>query len=213
MEKILLVADKNPYSIQSDLTVLPGGAIYLEPGVEIRFAPDTALVVAGGAFMAYGQSSRPILLGSKTAGSEPGAWSGIFLDGAGRSTLSHVVIAGAETGLSITDSAPLIKAVTVKGSSQAGLHLKDRARPNITCSTFLSNEGQGGMVIEGEGVSPVIRNNVFRDNSPFQVQSYTPLRIDLSNNFWGRPEPPPDWFLGNVVWQPALSVPTDFCSK
>lgn len=213
MEKILLVAEKNPYTVSSDVTVLPGGAVYLEPGVEVRFAPETALSIAGGDMMAYGRHDRPILFRSKTTGSEPGTWSGIVLDRAGRSTLKYVTIEGATTGLSITDSAPLIKAVTVKGCSQAGLHLKDNARPNISCSTFQINEGQGGMVIEGEGVSPVIRNNVFTDNSPFQVQSYTPLRIDLSNNYWGRSDPSPDWFLGNVVWQPALSVPTDFCAQ
>ena len=55
--------------------------------------------------------------------------------------------------------------------------------------------------------APVIRNNVFERNDPFQVQSYSPLEIDLTQNYWGRPIPDTDWFLGNVVWEPALTEP------
>jgi hypothetical protein len=68
-------------------------------------------------------------------------------------------------------------------------------------------------VIEGEGVVPMIRNNVFEGNLPFQVQSYTPLKMNLSDNFWGRSEPQPEWFLGDIVWQPALSSVPESCIK
>ncbi len=66
-------------------------------------------------------------------------------------------------------------------------------------------------MIEGEGLAPVIRNNVFKNNNPFQVQSYTPLEIDLTGNYWGRSDPEADWFLGEVVWKPALAKPTAPC--
>ena len=210
-EKILLVADKNPYTVLSDLTIKPGGVLYLEPGVEILFAPDTALKVVGGDFLAYGKGNKPIHFAPQTSGSEPGSWQGVVLEGAERSVLRHVTIEGAATGLTINNSAPSIAAVTVTRCSQAGLYLKDNAKPNITCSKFTSNEGQGAIVIEGEGLAPVIRNNVFENNNPFQVQSYTPLQIDLTGNYWGRSDPQEDWFLGEIMWKPALAKPTVPC--
>lgn len=212
-EKILLVAEKNPYSVQSDLEIISGGVVYLEPGVKIEFAPDTSLLVTKGDFLAYGRKDKPIYLTPKAAAREPGAWRGVVLDGSERSMLRHVIIEYAATGLTIINSAPLITNSKVTGSSQAGLYLKDMARPNISCSEFTGNEGQGGVIIEGKGVSPIVRNNVFADNSPFQVQSYTPLKINLSNNYWGLSEPRPDWFLGDIVWKPALSMPPNFCSE
>jgi hypothetical protein len=67
------------------------------------------------------------------------------------------------------------------------------------------------MVIDGEDLAPVIRHNLFADNEPFQVQSYTILQIDLSENFWGVEKPTEDKFLGNVVLQPVLSKPPGPC--
>ncbi len=210
-EKILLVADKNPYTVLSDLTIISGGVLYIEPGVKILFAPDTALKVAGGDFLAYGMGSKPIHFAPQTSISEPGSWQGVILESAKRSVLRHVTIEGAAIGLTIDNSAPSIISATITNSSQAGLYLKDNAKPNISCSKFVGNEGQGAIVIEGEGLAPVIRNNVFKDNNPFQVQSYTPLEIDLTGNYWGRSDPEADWFLGEVVWKPALAKPTAPC--
>lgn len=212
-EKILLLAEKSPYTVYSDLSVTFAGAVYLAPGVTLVFAPDTALVVDGGDLFAYGNSEKPIQFSSQSQSRQPGSWRGVVLNGAGRSDLRHVIIEGAVVGLTVRDSAPSITAATVRGCSQAGLHLKDRAKPNIVCSYFKDNEGQGGIVIEGEGIAPMIRNNVFEGNLPFQVQSYTPLKMNLSENFWGLADPQPEWFLGDIVWQPALSAPPGNCAE
>ncbi len=203
-DKVFLVAEKNPYSVFSDLTVTAGGVLFIEPGVELLFAPNTVLKVTGGELMAYGQTEKPIRFIPKTAGSEPGAWQGVILESATRSLLQNVTIEGANIGLTINKSAPTVTAATISGSAQAGLLLQDHAKPNISCSAFKANEGQGALVIEGEGVAPVVRNNIFENNSPFQVQSYTPLEIDLKNNYWGSSNPNQDWFLGQIVWKPAL---------
>ncbi|UCD32886.1 MAG: right-handed parallel beta-helix repeat-containing protein [Desulfobacterales bacterium] len=134
------------------------------------------------------------------------------MEGVKRSILRHVKIEGATTGFTISNSAPSIISLTVTRCSQVGLYLKAKARPNISCSIFSYNEGQGALVMEGEGLAPVIRNNVFDHNQPFQVQSYTPLQVDLKGNYWGRSEPEANWFLGDIVWQPALADPPAFCS-
>jgi hypothetical protein len=85
------------------------------------------------------------------------------------------------------------------------------AAPNISCARLYANEGQGALVIEGEGAAPIIRNSIFQDNQPFEVQSYTPIQIDLSGNYWGSAGPDADRFLGEIVWHPALGQPPQAC--
>jgi hypothetical protein len=209
--KVLLTAEKNPFTVFSDIEVKAGSVLYLEPGVELQFAPDTALIVDGGDILAFGRTGLPIRFVSKTGSNGPGAWRGVFMKGAGKALLSGVWIDGADVGLSIKNSAPTVKGCRITGSAQAGLELGDGAKPSITCSEVRGNEGQGGMVIDGEDLAPVIRHNLFADNEPFQVQSYTILQIDLSENFWGVEKPTEDKFLGNVVLQPVLSKPPGPC--
>jgi len=210
-ENVLLVKVKSPYDITADIYVKPGATLYAEPGVEIRFSPDTALVIAGGGFIAYGEKTRPVRLVPTVFNAPTGSWRGLVLDHATRVRLNHLSILNAVTGMTVIDSAPEVVAATISGCSQAGLYLRSNARPNITCTTFASNGGQGALVIEGEGVSPLIRYSNFIHNKPFQVQSYTPLTIDLSGNYWGDPVPDKNQFLGDIVWEPALSSPVAVC--
>ena len=135
-DNVLLVRVKSPYDITADIYVKPGATLYAEPGVEIRFSPDTALVIAGGSFVAYGEKSRPVRLVPTILNAPPGSWKGLVLDHAARVRLNHVTILNAATGMTVIDSAPEIVAATIRGCSQAGLHLKSNARPNITCTTF-----------------------------------------------------------------------------
>jgi hypothetical protein len=210
---VLLVRVKSPYDITADIYVKPGATLYVEPGVDIRFSPDTALVIAGGGFVAYGEKSRPVRLVPTVFNAPPGSWKGLVLDHAARVRLNHVTILNAATGMTVMDSAPEIVAATIRGCSQAGLHLKSNARPNITCTTFASNGGQGALVIEGEGVSPLIRHSTFIHNEPFQVQSYAPMTMDLGGNYWGDPVPDTNRFLGDIVWEPALPAPSEACDE
>ena len=210
-EKTLLVADNNPYTVRTDFRIVPGGVLYLEPGVEILFSPEASLTIAGGDFFAYGTHEKPVILSAKTNKVEPGSWRGMVMEDVKKSTIEHVTIEGAVTGLTIYNSSPSISSLTVRRCSQAGLYLKDKAKPNISCSAFISNEGLGAVIIEGEGLAPVIRNNIFQNNYPFQVQSYTALQIDLTGNFWGSPDPEGDSFLGDVEWKPVLSAPPSDC--
>ncbi len=209
--KILLVAEKNPYTVLSDIEIVKGGVLYIEPGVEILFGQDAGLTVTGGDLLVYGTTAKPVKFSPKAKGSEPGAWKGVVLEGAPKAYLRNVIIDLADTGLTIENSAPTVTGLTVSGSAQAGLSLKSNSKPNITCSVIKNNGGMGAIVIDGEGVTPIIKDTSFEGNDPFQVQSYTALSIDLSGNWWGVAKPSMELFMGDIVWEPALEVKPANC--
>ena len=210
---ILLVKEKSPYRVMSEIRIKPGATLYAEPGVVIRFSPKAALIVAGGDFVAYGRKDLPVQLGPSVFEAQPGSWQGLVLDQSENTLLNYIVIEKAETGMTIINCSPEIFSATIRKCSQAGLYLKENAQPNITCSVFSSNHGQGGMVIEGAGIAPRIRNNIFIGNEPFEVQSYTPLNVDLTGNYWGRPAPDEKSFLGHIRWDPFLPAPPINCQR
>lgn len=197
--EVLLVAEKNPYTAGSEIKVGPGAVLYIEPGVEILFSPGAALTVAGGDLLAYGHKDRPITFGPKAAGAQPGAWQGVVLESAGRVRLKFTSITKADTGLKVSDCAPEIQASSISQSAQAGMLLMDNARPDVNCTVFDGNQGQGALVMEGAGLGPIMRNNVFVKNEPFNVQSYAPLQVDLTGNFWGTANPSEELFLGDIL--------------
>jgi hypothetical protein len=202
----LLTPERSPYVVVADLRVEAGGKLYIEPGVRVLFSPNTALVVHGGRLFAFGEAQRPVEFRPNTASAERGGWRGIEITGAEACALTGVVIDRAVVGLTVADSAPSVIGARIVKSAQAGIYLKDNARPEISCSTVADSQGQGALVMAGAGLNPIIRNNRFENNDPFQVQSYAPTAIDLSGNYWGRPDPKPEWFLGDVTWAPPLSA-------
>ncbi len=212
-EKILLEAAKGPFVVRRDLVVGPGGALYIEPGAELRFAAGTALRVEGGDILAFGRVGAPVrLVPAAGPGAKAGSWQGVVLDGAVLATLHAVTIQGATTGLSVRQCAPELESVVVTDSAQAGLHLMDYARPTVTCSRIADNGGMGGLVMEGKGLAPRIQQTSFENNEPFDVQSFAPVEIDLSGNWWGGREPGLT-VLGQVRLAPALNAPPAGCPK
>jgi hypothetical protein len=207
-----LSAAKSPYSITAPVQVVEGGALYIAPGAHLLFQKDTGIRVEGGILAAYGTRERPVRLAPASDDAGPGAWKGVAFTGSGGSGLYHVFIERAETGISIQSSTPTLRHVTISQSAQAGLHLKRGAAPDVTCSTFNENRGQGAIILEGAGLRPSFKSNTFINNVPFQVQSYAPIQVDLSNNYWGTASPSLDGFLGDIVIRPLLDAVPDTCS-
>ena len=205
--KVLLAAEKGPFTVQSDLIVPAGSALYIEPGATLAFAPAAALRVQGGDLLVYGRSDKPVRFAPAAANAGAGAFEGLILDRAGRSLLHGLVIEKATTGLRVRQCGPDVAETVISQSAQAGVALEDGARPNIRCSRIVNNQGMGGLVVEGQAVSPQIRHNSFEDNAPFQVQSFTPIGLDLSSNYWGSSGPLPEAFLGQIRLDPILASP------
>ncbi|WP_457571191.1 right-handed parallel beta-helix repeat-containing protein, partial [Desulfovulcanus sp.] len=190
---------------QSDLIVRSGGVVYIEPGCEIKFLPDTSIQVLGGSFMAYGQKNKEIRLVPASENAPSGSFIGLILDNAQKAILTRLIIQKAETGIRIKGCAPRITETKITKCAQAAIYLEDRAAPEISCSEIYDNQGMGGLLLEGEGLAPKIHNNIFINNEPFQVQSYTPLTIDLSNNYWGTQKINKELFLGeSIILDPIL---------
>jgi hypothetical protein len=210
--RLRLRAEDGPFTVAGDVTVPPGAGLVLEPGVALRFQPDALLEVAGGTLLAYGSADAPVTLEPRDPNARSGAFQGLVLDRADQAVLRHVAISRAATGLRIRNCGPELTAVRITGSSQAGLLLQDGARPQVSCCRIQGNRGMGGLIMEGAGLAPHFRDNVFLDNRPFHVQSFTPLQVDLSGNWWGASPPRPRRFLGDVIVAPALAGPPGDCA-
>ncbi|PIE68939.1 MAG: hypothetical protein CSA21_05265 [Deltaproteobacteria bacterium] len=202
---MFLRAAKGPFTVEQDLMVEPGGAVYAEPGTTILFRPDTGLMVNKGGLFLYGQADKPVIIAPATQGAPSGSYTGIVIKDAPAGMLTWVRINKAATGIKLSNASPTISHTEITASSQAGIELGDGAGPEVTECCIHNNQGMGGLVISGEGVTPRIHGNIFENNTPFQVQSYVPVEIDLRNNFWGSPEPSTDLFLGEgLLLEPVL---------
>lgn len=209
-DKVRLRADMGPFLVRDTLVVARGAALHIEPGCILRFAPGAGLAVRGGDLAVYGAPAQPVRFIPEAAAAPAGAWSGLTLEGGGRISLAGAEIQGAEIGLTVRQSAPALHAVRILGSSQAGVLLEDNARPVITCSRIAGNQGMGGMVVQGQGVGPSLSGVAFLDNTPFDVQNFAPVELDLAGNWWGGATAGPA-ILGPARTQPALPYPPADC--
>ena len=213
LTSVLLTEAMSPYTVQSTLVVKPGATLYAAPGTVLRFMPDTALSVSGGNVALYGSAQKGVRLEPFSMDSAPGSWGGVMLNNSKHALFQHTRIEKAAIGLTIFNSRPLISQMVIIGSSQAGLYLQDNARPNITCSNIVDNQGQGGMVVAGEGIAPSIQRTTFLNNHPFDVQNYAPIELDLTNNYWGAVNPADAKLLGEILWMPRLELPPGLCGE
>ncbi|MBU1001695.1 MAG: fibronectin type III domain-containing protein [Proteobacteria bacterium] len=206
---LFLGPEHSPYLVQSDLAVPKGSALHIAPGVVLRFAPTTGLVVAGGNLTAYGTIEHPVRFVPETPDSRPGSWTGLTVDQDSRVSLNQARILGAQIGLDIRGSAPRLQGLVIRASSQAGLRLTDGAAPDMTCSLIKGNGGMGGIVVQGSGLRPSIRGTSFSANAPFDVQNFSSATLDLTGNYWETD--PGISVLGPALLAPILETPLPGC--
>ncbi len=133
--------------------------LIIEPGVVIAFAPDTMLLIDGwdgGSVQAVGTAEAPIVFTSSSP--EPGAWGGIYVDGAGplRSRLQHLTV---EYGGGLD-----FDTGSIGGQGAANLGVRGEAEIEVSSSTFRDS---GGFGIEVQRSSALLdfTNNHFERNA------------------------------------------------
>ena len=138
-----------PYQVGSGYITIINGTLFVSPGVEIRFKPNTELVVdqtGNGALVAIGTPAQPVIFKGATAGR--GTWYGIWI--AGNSTANH------------------LSYCTIDGGGQAALGLIQTGRANVVVGNVsgpypyatidhctLSNSGGWGIFKGGNPASNV----------------------------------------------------------
>jgi len=206
---LYLGPEQSPYLVTENLAVPEGSTLTVAPGVVVRFSPGTGLAVAGGALTAHGTREAPVRFVPQTPDSRPGSWTGLILDQDSRVLLNNVRILGPRVGLDVRGCAPRVDGAVIRAASQAGIRLSDGARPDVTCSLIKGNGGMGGLVAEGKGLAPSIRNSSFAGNAPFDVQNFSPAPLDLAGNHWTTD--PGVSVLGQALLTPILDEPAPGC--
>lgn len=148
----------SPYRVTSTVTVSNNATLTVDPGVVVRFAANTGLVLGAatpGTLLARGAAALPITFTTDNAVPAPGQWNGLWLD----NTTSH----------SIMDYC--VVEFGGAGSNDANVRI-DSATPTIIRSTIRRSDGYGLFIT---GVRPVITDNAFADNSGY------PLYVEVEN--------------------------------
>lgn len=165
----------SPIDVTGYLTVARGAMLTIEPGVTVRFAPNTGITVAG-SLQAVGTPDAPILLTG--AVQNPGSWQGLVFygDNSAQATgvLRHTTVEyggfGSAGGTIYANTAQvMISDSTLRHSAGAGLVLWSRASgSSITRSRIVGNAGYGLFTPEGVARQAVL----------------------ATNNWWGHPSGP-----------------------
>lgn len=93
----ILTTSGNPYIVDSTITIKPGCILTVNPGVEIRMAENTHLIVKGKVDF-FGTAAQPIFIHAKDT-----TWGNILVDSTltQKSTFSYVVIENARLSVGI----------------------------------------------------------------------------------------------------------------
>jgi hypothetical protein len=86
-------ADRSPIALGRDVQVMPGAALIVEPGTEVRLGPGVSLYVDG-QLLALGQPDRPV----RFVSADRPRWEGIFGRAGSNIVLEHAELSGAGAG-------------------------------------------------------------------------------------------------------------------
>ncbi len=179
----------SPYVIANDVIIDAGSTLTLDPGVEVRFDGNFALIV-NGSFYAIGNEDSPITFTSSEPNPVPGDWNTIEFTGAADESfiMKYSVIEYATDGLTIESAGKTtIEKSRVTDVSQRGIYVRDKSNTLISDNTI---EVDGcGIYAEGEKFSGIIITNnyiVSGDNRGIYISGQPPesqiRNVTISNN-------------------------------
>ena len=182
--------NNSPYLITTTVNVLPQATLTVDPGVEVRFSPGAALVVAGGLAM-RGTQEQPIRL----VGTNAQLWPGITLLRPNADVLlQSVTISNAATAVQIQQAGgtgtPESKVNILDSLLQKntiGIALDNTIRqgaPLVSLrNSLLTGNGIGLLVTEAETNTIKLNHNSFVGNG-LGVQAVSGS-IKLKQQWWG----------------------------
>lgn len=153
----------------------------IEPGVELRFNPNTSLTIGNtsgnpGSLRAIGETGNPITFSNLTA--EP--WYGINFQNTthdSTSIINHCIIEKASNVNILIDSAnPAIKNSTIRNSGGYGIYIKSGS-PEISNNSISFNNNYGLFCLNSNS-KPFFISNIFDSNGSYPVRVYASTKID-----------------------------------
>jgi parallel beta-helix repeat protein len=159
-----------PYVIVGDILVQSGGQLTLEPGVELRFAPETGLTISGGTLIAQGTQDARTRFTSHQSDPEPGDWKGLTFGSAsvGATILEYCTVEfGGQTNnanLYINNTSPTIRHTIIQESSGHGIFVTEQYSGAVITdgNEIINNAGVG--IVAHRWAQPTITGNTITDN-------------------------------------------------
>lgn len=187
-----LVMSNSPYRVSKDVIIDGGATLYVEPGVVIQYDRNTAVITEDGGIVARGTKDHPIVFTASGASPSPGSYtSAVRFRGKGtrvNSSFAYCIIKYADTAIDIHYGAPEISHCHIAKNAQSGVFCRNDSSPAISYCTFTENFGEGA--IKAVGMSrPRINFNNFTKNDITDIQAFSTIRIDATNNWWGKSSP------------------------
>ncbi len=161
--------------VTGDVTVGNGVTLTLEPGTRILFSPrsdrekggkqsDRVEFTIRGTLIANGQSGDgQIIFTSNAADQQMHDWYGLVFKSRAPSSLKHVLIEYAYSGITCYGSSPTIENCTIQYNFFAGVNCLVRAKPLIRSSMIIAN-GFAGVNVE-LAAAPIIENCIISQNA------------------------------------------------
>ena len=96
----------SPYLVTGTYEVPAGSELTIEPGTKLAFSKDAALIIRG-RLLIKATESAPVELSGKASGTA--TWQGLRINSSPDVQIDHVRIRGAQTGIYVHSSKPVIE--------------------------------------------------------------------------------------------------------
>jgi parallel beta-helix repeat protein len=204
-----LTLSNSPYTVEKDIVVDGGAALYVEPGVRLMFDQNTSIVLRDGGMVARGKEGQPIVFTSSGASTSPGYYLNAIRFVARtkvNSSFRYCVMEQATTALDVHFGSPEISYCHIANNAQSGIKCRNDAAPEISYNTITGNTGTGGIECVGTSRPKINHNNIVKN--AVGIQAFSTIMIDARYNWWGKTPPDGSLIWGeNIKFDPWLEAP------
>ena len=172
----ILAASPYVVSCDSDVTLAAGCALMIEPGVEVRFNTDTALLIQG-TLTVTGTATDVVLFTSSAASPQKGDWGGLTFESSGTGEIDHATIAYATNGIYTLGGSIVTVADSTLRDSTRGAYVSGTSR--LTMTDVISTANDYGLYVTHGTATAHATGGAFTANAQYGVYvhgngTYTP---------------------------------------